>query len=198
MKKQVMALVLITAAIFSFTAQASTNLPAGTTVAVPGTSSGVEVDLAGGVILDKLIPFKIVSSSGELLFRGNLQNRIVRSAADGDLHFYYRIRDTEAGLPGKILAVNTQSFRLTPRISTNYRVDGLGMLAPLTASRSSNGAQVMFRFARRGRSVFDAGENSKFFVIKTNSKHYNGFGYTRIILRTGESVILKTLQPSGH
>ncbi|HEY8272539.1 MAG TPA: hypothetical protein VIG33_16720, partial [Pseudobdellovibrionaceae bacterium] len=195
MKKQVMTLMCVITSVCSVVVQASTSLLPGTTVIVPGTTLGTEVDLAGGVVINKLVPFKIVTSSGKLLFRGNLQNRIVRSASDGNLHFYYAIRDTEAGLPGKILALTTESFRTTPVISTNYRVDGFGMVAPQTASRSYNGAQVMFRFSHRGPGMFDAGENSKFFVIKTEAKHYNEFGYTRITLRSGQSVLLKTAQP---
>jgi hypothetical protein len=46
--------------------------------------------------------------------------------------------------------------------------------------------------------MLDAGENSKFFVLKTDAKHYNNFGYTRITLRSGQSVLLRTFQPTAH
>lgn len=195
MKNLGMSLMFVVTAVFSLAAQASTNLPPGATVAVPGTTSGTEIDLAGGVVIDRLIPFKIVTSAGVLLFRGNLQNRIVRSASSGEFHFYYRIRDTQAGLPGKVLAVTTQSFNHPPMISTSYRVDGLGMVAPRFASRSANGAQIIFRFPTQGPAMLDAGESSKFFVIKTDAKHYNNSGYTRITLHSGQSVLLRTVQP---
>lgn len=195
MKKQILGFMFVATAIFSMAAQASTNLLPGATVIVPGVTSGAEIDLAGGVIVDKIIPFKIVTPGGVLLFRGNLQNRIVKSASTGELHFYYRIRDTQAGLPGKVLAVTTQSFRVPPMIATSYRVDGLGTVAPRFATRSSNGVQVRFRFPFQGPAMFDAGESSKFFVIKTDGKHYNNLGYTRITLRSGHSVLMRTVQP---
>ncbi|MGZ3742329.1 MAG: hypothetical protein ACXWRA_00600 [Pseudobdellovibrionaceae bacterium] len=195
MKKQFITFIFAVSAVFSICARASTDLLPGSTVRLSGTSAEAEIDLAGGVVIDKITPFKILSKTGELLFRGNLQNRIVRSSSDGSLHFYYRIRDTQAGLPGMISAIATQSFRLTSRVSTSYRVDGTGLVVPQYASRSYSGEQVTFRFGLRGPWRFHAGENSKFFMIKTDAKHYNGFGYTRITLRTGQSVLIKTAQP---
>jgi len=195
MKKQVLALTFAISTIFCWTAQASRNLPAGATVIVPGSTSGAEIDLAGGVVTDKIIPFKISNSAGTLLFKGSLQNRVVRSASTGELHFYYRIRETQAGLPGQILGLGTQTFKDPPRISTSYRVDGLGTVAPRYASRSSNGARVTIRFPAKGAGTLDAGEESKFMVIKTTAKRYNNLGMTQIVLVSGESATMKTAQP---
>jgi hypothetical protein len=195
MKTQLLALGFAVSAMISIHAEASRNLPAGRTVVIPASSSGAEIDLAGGVVLDKIIPFKISNSAGTLLFKGSLQNRVVKSASSGELHFYYRIRETQTGLPGQILGFSTQTFKDPARISTSYRVDGLGSVAPRFATRSSNGARVTIRFPAKGAGTLDAGEESKFMVIKTMAKHYNNMGLTQIVLVSGESASMKTAQP---
>jgi hypothetical protein len=196
MKKHILSFIFFSTTLIGLAASASVNLPHGATVAVPGATASAEIDLAGGVVVDNLIPFKIVTSGGAVLYQGNLQNRVVRSTSTGQLHFYYRIRDTAAGLSGKVLGVSTQNFRVPPRIATSYRVDGLGTVAPVSATRSANGAQVIFRFPAQGQGMLIAGQSSKFFELKTTAKNYNKDGLTRITLTTGESVVLKTVQPA--
>lgn len=198
MRKYFASLMFTGSALLSITAGASTSLPPGSAVPVPGATSAAEIDLAGGVILDRLIPFKIVNPGGVVLFRGTLQNRIVRSTATGNLHFYYRIRDTAAGLPGKIAALTTRNFRASPNLATSYRIDGLGTVPPTSASRSADGAQIIFRFGPQAGATLNAGDSSKFFELKTTAKRYNPYGTTRISLLSGHSVILRTAQPQAY
>lgn len=176
---------------------ASQFLPAGAgPVLLPGTTVAAEADLAGTVIHDKLIPFRIVSAAGALLFEGVLQDRVVKGN-NGDLHFYYRIRDTKAGLNGIIRYVTTISYAATPMLSVDWRPDGLGTINPISVQRSgAPGSTVRFEFPNAGAQVLVGGRESKFFYLKTvRASNFRESGSTRIQLLTGQGVTLKTVMP---
>jgi hypothetical protein len=161
-----------------------------------GTTAASEADLAGSVVQDNLLPFRILNAAGALLFEGKLQNRIVRSTQTGLLHFYYRIRDTKAGLNGIVKNVTTQSFALSPRTLADWRPDGLGAIDPFQVERSGGaGSLLRFDFDSTG-DVLVGGQESKFFYIKTMNKNYKNLGQTRITLTTGDSTTLTTLAPA--
>jgi hypothetical protein len=177
---------------------ASEFLPAGAgPILLPGTTVAVEADLAGTVIHDKLIPFRIASAAGALLFEGVLQNRVVKGAT-GDLHFYYRIRDTKAGLNGIIRYVTTASYAATPMLSVDWRPDGLGTISPKSVQRSAApGAIIRFEFVNGGPQVLVGGRESKFFYLKTvRASQFKELGSTRIQLVTGQAVSLRTVIPA--
>lgn len=176
---------------------ASQFLPAGAgPLLLAGSTAMAEADLAGTVIHDKLIPFRIASAAGALLFQGVLQNRVVKSA-NGDLHFYYRIRDTKAGLNGIIRTITTVSFNTSPMLSVDWRPDGMGTINPKTAQRSAApGTTVRFEFETR-RQPLVGGLESKFFYLKTvRMAHFEERGSTRIQLATGEATVVRTVIPT--
>jgi hypothetical protein len=176
---------------------ASELLPAGAgPVMLPGTTAAVEADLAGTVIHDKLIPFRIVSAARALLFQGVLQNRVVKSAS-GELHFYYRIRDTKAGLNGIIKTLTTISFAATPMLSVDWRPDGLGTINPISAQRSAApGGTVSFDFDITNH-VMVGGVESKFIYLKSaRAINFSQKGSTRIQLATGEATVVRTAEPN--
>ncbi|MBF0313059.1 MAG: hypothetical protein HQK52_06560 [Oligoflexia bacterium] len=195
-KSFIFSIIMLSFLAVSGTVNASVFLPVGPALAsaLPGTTAAAEPDLVGGVIYDKLIPFSIVGAGGAVLFIGTLQNRVVKSAGSGNLHFYYRIRDTKPGLNGIISNVFTRSFPTPPNIIfADWRVDGLGMIDPLTAQRSGvGGSLVKFDFLSPGHFLV-GGRDSKFFFVKTTSKNFVHTGETRIQLRSGESVSLRTV-----
>lgn len=164
-------------------------------VALPGTTAAAEADLAGVVVEDNVLPFSISNAAGALLFEGKLQNRVVRSSSTGDLHFYYRVRDTTPGLNGIVKNVVTTSFQAMPRILADWRIDGLGNINPVEASRSSGlGHHIQFAFDTSS-NVLVGGAESKFFFVKTHAQKYKNTGKTRIVLTTGDSTVLKTFVP---
>ncbi|GIL16930.1 MAG: hypothetical protein BroJett040_06810 [Oligoflexia bacterium] len=175
-------------------AQASQLLTSGAgPIPLPGTAAISESDLAGTVIRDELIPFRIMSPAGALLFQGVLQDRVVKSSADGELHFYRRIRDTKAGLNGIIRSVQIKSFATSPMVYVDWRPDGLGDVAPKTAQRSAlPGTVIQFNFLP---AILVGGKESKFFYMKTRASNFAVTGLTRIELTTGHAAILRTAEP---
>ena len=161
-----------------------------------GTTAAAEADLAGTVVVDNLLPFRIFSPAGALLFEGTLQNRVVQSSATGLMHFYYRIRDTKAGLNGIVKSVITRSYASSPRTMADWRPDGLGAIDPFQVERSAGaGAQLRFDFDTSADPLV-SGQESKFFYIKTGNKEYKNNGQTRIVLTSGDSTVLRTLAPA--
>ena len=177
-------------------AKGSVLLPiGGGPVVLPGSTAAAEPDLAGTVMRDNLIPFRVSNAAGSLLFVGELQNRVVRSSRGSVLHFYYSIRNTQAGLNGIISNVYTRSFAPTPTVAVDWRPDGLGQVNPLRATRSiGTGDLIRFNFPST-ISALSGGRESKFFFIKTNVLNYALNGQTRIQLTSGESIVLNTAAP---
>ncbi len=188
-------------ACLSWQASASVFLPIGAgPLPLPGTTAAAETDLAGTVIHDKLIPFQITNGLGSLLFEGTLQNRVVKSSADGTLHFYYYIRNTRPGLNGIVGNVMTSSFATSRYLAVDWRPDGLGQVRPLMASRNAGtGNLVRFTFptavATAAVGVLVGGRESKFFYLKTKVMNFKEIGQTRIQLTTGQFVTLQTMAP---
>jgi hypothetical protein len=179
-------------------ALASIPLPPGSgPTPLPGATAAIEADLGGTVIFDKVYPFAIRGGGSALLFAGQLQNRVVKSARTGELHFYYRIRDTKQGLNGIIHSVRTQVFA-NEDVLVDWRPDGLGAIHPVRAERSpGSGAMIQFDFGVTPTAgpVLVGGTDSKFFFIKTEAKNYQLNGRTTITLATGQSITLGTAAP---
>ncbi len=190
------ALLFLSTLTLGFISQASQVLSIGSApIFLPGTTVATEADLGGAVLVDNVIPFRIVNAGSQVLFVGKLQNRVVKSSTTGNLHFYYRIRETQGGLNGIIKSVGSLSFQTSPRLLVDWRPDGLGQVNPIEAQRSTvNGALIQFNFDIADQ-VLVGGLESKFFYVKTFSKNYSMNGQTKIQLTSGESVILSTAAP---
>lgn len=167
-------------------------LPPGFCVATPGTTSAARPELAGVVIHDELINFEIKNAAGALLYKGILQNRVVRSNLTGTLIFMYRIRDTQPALNGYVETVRTIRFPLF-MTDVDFRVDGSGTIGPGEACRGA-GVGVVIDFDFSGRPIF-SGEESKFFFIMTDATAFAPGGDTTLVLITGEAVTLPTVMP---
>jgi hypothetical protein len=194
--KFILTLGLISSVTVVSTVHASVGLPVGAgPVFLPGSTAALEADLGGPVVSDQVIPFRILNRAGALLFMGQLQNRVVKSSRSGVLHFYYRIRDTKQGLNGIIRSIISKSFVTTPSIQVDWRPDGLGSVNPIEAQRSlRDGSLVQFNFDIADM-VMVGGTESKFFYIKTTAQNFNLKGQTKILLTSGDSVLLNTAAP---
>ncbi len=154
-------------ALFTPIAQA-VNLTSGNSVPLGGTTFAARPELGGIVIED------VLRSIGAGL---TLQDRIVRSNIDGTLDFYWRLRNDSSspitiGDPSGNVSARRASFA---GFSTDvdFRIDGLGIVPPLTANRSADGSTVEFLFSP---FTLAAGESTRFFFIKTNATTYNASG----------------------
>jgi hypothetical protein len=171
---------------------ASALLPAGSSRKVPPTTTAVEPDLAGLVMLDELIPFTIKNAAGAVMCAGRLQNRVVRSFSTGQLHFYYRIRDTYG--PSAVDRITTRGFGGLP-LRVASRTDGLGTVSPRFAARSSAPGDVI-RFTLINPVVScETNVESRFILIKTPATWYKSGGATRIRAATGNGVSVSTVRP---
>ncbi len=163
-------------------------LPPGVSVPLVGVDGGSG---PGTVIHDALIPFEIHGVGGALLYKGTLQDRVVRSDASGTLSFEPRIRDTQGGLNGMIATVAPRNFA-TFLTDVEYSTTSLGTEGPDRARRSFDGSVVSFDFLD---PPLYSGVESRFMFIKTEATAFGPGGVTVIRLQTGESVLLDTMQP---
>lgn len=175
---------LVASGIWLAAAQAVVLPPGGAVVLSgrPGTP--------GVVIYDNVIDFEIRGVTGGLLFKGRLQDRVVRNAG-GTLEFDRRIRDTQAGLNGYILSVETEDFA-GYSTDVDYSTSGLGTVGPNGASRSFDGSLVAFDFS--GNPLY-SGLESRFIENVTDAMEYGPGGSTTIRLQTGHMVVIPTVQP---
>lgn len=145
-------------------------LPSGGHIDFTGTTAAENPQLAGLVIVDELIPFTypghILPPPGTYVNSGTIQNRIVRTLS-GTLDFYWRIvlDSGEAPLRGIVVRYFGGPSDV---YNFDYRIDGLGDVAPTGASRSLDNTYV-FGFPY-GQLL--AGKSSKFFFAETNVTHY--------------------------
>jgi hypothetical protein len=160
---------------------------------VMGTTSAQLPDLAGTVIHDRVREFEIKNAAGAIVFKGKLQDRIVRSSATDDLIFSYRVRDTDPAYVGDMVAVDAAGFADIFGLHADYRPDGLGTETPSRASRSADGAVVRFTF---WPAPIDGGESSKFCFIKPPGiEEYEDGGVITLRLFSGESAVLTGMKP---
>ncbi len=135
----------------------------GDTLALPGTTTAAEPQLAGTVLIDEIIPFAFGNISGQV------QQRIVRSSLDGTLDFYWRVMSD----PGSIDGIG--SFRvgnfIAPEYNANFRTDGVGIRAPDQAHRfpGAQDSSVNFLFSEAGLL---GNESSYFFFFDTTATNY--------------------------
>jgi len=173
----------------------------GATVALPGTTAAAQPALAGVVVRDALIPFSVDDGIGHTIFKGTLQDRVVRENGAGTLDFYQTIRaDAGFTIPAVLQYVSRSSFGGWG-VDANFRTDGLGdpTIKPEFATRSADGKSVFYRF---GNDRVDPGDQSLFYLAKTNAKAFDlrggtaiGFGQGPISGSGNGSVKLTTAEP---
>ena len=130
--------------------------------------------LAGTIVQDILTPFTMSTPSG--LDTGQVQSRVVL-AVDGTYDFYWRVFNdpTSAGPIGFLRLGNI----LTSSYNANYRIDGLGNLAPQTAflfpSPPNPPGSIDFAFYdvnNPGTQALEPGKSSLFIFLDTNATNF--------------------------
>lgn len=163
---------LALAALLAATCSASAvTLVPSTNVALPGTTVAAEPQLAGVVLEDEVQAFSFSDGSGTI--SGTVQSRVVRSSVDGTLDFYWRVISDANSSSG------IGSFRLgnfvAPQYNANWRIDGLGSVAPDTAylfAAPLNGyINYNFNNAAAGATL-GAGQESYFMLMDTTATSY--------------------------
>lgn len=151
------------------TAQAVILAP-GATVALPGTTAAADPDLAGVVVVDDLVPFSFAANGGNI--SGNVQLRVVRSTLDSTLDFYWRVFN-DASSSGVIGSFRIGEF-FTNLYDANWRIDGLGNVAPISATRFAGAfdSYVNFNFG----NLLAPGLSSRFLLLDTGAIDFTRSG----------------------
>lgn len=156
-------------------------------VLTPGTTLAARPELLGTVIADPVIPFTGTDVFGNVLFTGSLQARVVREDVLGTLDFYYRIFNDATSLDG-ISRLSTTNFS-SVSTDVDWRIDGLGTVAPTFSTRSITGSTVSFDFEA---SPVLPGQESRFMFIKTDVTE---FGPGSTVLINGGRAAVETFAP---
>jgi hypothetical protein len=163
-------LVAATTALMSGVAHAVILTP-GVVTPLPGTTVAANPSLAGTIVQDILSPFTMSTPAGNVT--GELQSRVVL-AVDGTYDFYWRVLN-DATSAGDVNYLRIGDFD-TPTYDANYRIDGLGDLAPATAFLfvSPTPGFINFAFDTGGPNAqgLAPGQSSNFIFLDTNATHY--------------------------
>jgi hypothetical protein len=156
----------------TFSAQAVTLVP-DTWVALPGTTEAAEPQLAGTVLEDDVQAFSFSDGSGTI--SGTVQSRVVRSSVDGTLDFYWRIISNDRSSAGIGSFRIGQFFTPTSTYNANWRIDGLGNVAPNAAYQFGppHVGDVNFDFTSpNGSATLGPGQQSYFILLDTTATSY--------------------------
>jgi hypothetical protein len=140
---------------------------------LPGTTVAARPELAGTVLEDRIVPFSL--GMGAEVLDGVVQQRVVREDATGTLDFYWKITtDATDTLP--ILSFRLAGFDgfIT---DGDWRIDGLGTVAPTSALVFAQPGFVNFQF---GNPVGPDSE-SRFFFLHTSATRYADTGRYDIV-----------------
>lgn len=164
----------------------------GDTVALSGTTAAERPELAGAVIADEIRQFDVTFGAGERL-KARVQDRVVRSDVDGTLDFYFQVfNDAESTLSiDHVARLRYTGFST----DVDFRLDGLGEIAPVSASRTDLPGVFDITFRFEPANKIDPGESSRFFFIKTDATAFDGEGRTAIGALGVGNVQPKVFQP---
>jgi hypothetical protein len=168
-------------------------LLAGSTIALSGTTSAAEPQLAGTIVEDRLDSFSFAGAHGTV--SGSIQSRVIR-AIDGTLDFYWRVFSDANS------SDDLGSFRLGEEHTTDYRVnwrtDGAGDVGASSATRFTGGFSSYFNFNfshmnPAGAIVgLGANQSSFFMFLDTDATSYARTGIMDVADMT-QTHIAKTL-----
>jgi hypothetical protein len=176
-------------------------LPGGN-VPLPGASLATQPVLAGVTLRDVAIPFSVSNPGGQVVFRGTLQDKVVREAATGTLDFYQTVRaNVGFNLPAFLENAGRRFFN-GYTTDANFRTDagGTPTIKPERAQRSIDGSLVQFAF---NHDLVNPGNSSLSYLVKTNATQFAVAGATTLSFRpfaaaiAGGSVTLNTARPIG-
>jgi hypothetical protein len=137
-----------------------------------GTTAAARPELGGVVIYDVVRPFSIPDGLGGILARGWVQDRVVRSAITGRLHFYYRVQNDWAS-KAAVHYIRRASFS-NHATDVDYRLDGPGLIGVRRVFRSgAPGAVLTFDYTPR---PILPGEQSRFTFAATRALQFDPYG----------------------
>ncbi len=175
-------------------------VPLGATIPVGGTTFAARPELGGVVVRDALVPLTVTDSGGNVLFKGNLQDRVVKENVGGTLDFYQTLR-ADTTMPMRAILDVARRINFGGVVTDmDYRTDGLGNPAchPWTASHPTP-ALISFDFGPN-HAIVAPGDMTLFYFCRTNATSYDVNGKTALEFTspaTGElrDGLLQTAEP---
>ena len=152
--------------------------PVGATIPTPGTTFAARPELGGVVVRDALIPLTVTDSGGNVLFKGNLQDRVVKENVTGTLDFYQTLR-SDTSMPSRSILDVARRINFGGVVTDmDYRTDGLGNVNchPWTASHPSP-AEIDFDFGPN-HAILSPGDMTMFYFCRTNATSFDVSGKT--------------------
>jgi hypothetical protein len=164
---------------------AAAPLAPGDTIPMTGSTVAMHPDLAGIVLQDTVLTTnsrQVPPEANPLVNFADfdVQNRVVRSSADGTMIFAPRIlfRRNVTPFPLRVKRVDIWGFG-DFAIDATYRTDGLGDRGPTTGTRSADGQSLSFEFFFPlfvSNLVAGPQEESYFFSLKTDATNFANTG----------------------
>lgn len=109
---------------------------------LPGTTVAARPELAGTVLVDRITPFSYTRPLIGGTISGTIQERVLRSSADGTLDFYWRITSDAASVE-RIGELDLYGFNTT-RYDADWRIDGQGTQPATDAGHTGGDVRVRF------------------------------------------------------
>lgn len=157
-------------------------------VALTGTTVAANPDLAGTVLADVVTNWDgaIHPIYGFPGSSGTLQSRVVRSDTTGLLDFYWQIDVAPPSYPNyvpqqlSITGLDLANFLTGASFDANYRLDGLGTTAPVSAS-SADANSFLYQFSPNN---FGPGSSSYFLLLHSNATDFAQTAFASLGLTT--------------
>ena len=165
----------------------------GDTKLLPGTTVAAEPQLAGIVEIDEVLPFSFADGVGNI--SGTVQQRVVRSTVDNTIDFYWRIFN-DANSSDGINLIHVGDFN-TPVYDVNWRIDGLGDVAPTEGLRHLDPISNAFDFLFA--DLLQPGTTSRFLFIDTDALSYEKTAHFHLLDldRVSSSILFAAYAPSS-
>lgn len=187
---------LIAAALIAVASSASAEvLLPGVMTPLPGTTVALEPQLAGVVLEDFTQAFSFAVTGGTI--SGSVQSRVVRSTLDGTLDFYWRVF-SDADSADYITSLRLGNF-FASSYNANWRIDGLGDTAPVSAFLFDDGGgnvNYIFSGGRAQAPGLAEGGESYFMFLDTAATMYDMSALYDLTGDTNISASYATFAPS--
>ncbi|GHC45534.1 hypothetical protein [Roseibacillus persicicus] len=174
MKTKLLSLLLMTQTVFAI------DLERGESETLEGVGNLTHPEFTGNILQDKLIPFEIKDSLGEVILTGNYHSRVFRSNSTGKLVFAGRVRDTSNpdGTFGWVTHVRLQGFGFVD-VDAEAALDSAsaGSVRASRASRNVAGDVLSYTI---GPGLLNPPDESTFFFAGTQAESYTEDGRVTI------------------
>ncbi len=135
--------------------------------ALPGTTVAARPELAGTVLEDVITAFSFRGITG------TVQNRVVRETASGTLDFIWKINVDSVESDVGVVAFRLADFGYSNLTDADWRIDGLGSVAPSTARLFNQACEPTGSINFLFDSGVNAGSQSNFFFLHTDATAYS-------------------------